>query len=184
MKALVYIFLIVFNLGIQVKSKTNFFTTPIQSELAQKNPILLGELEVNQIENFDWYKKNYTSYSPKEATTKQIKQLADNQKLSIEIYFGTWCPDSQYEVPRLLKLLHLVDFDMNNVKIIGLGRDKKVPNVSEEVAKKLDIQMIPTFIFYDSDEEINRFVEYAVESLEEDMLAILAHKDYKHSYKF
>lgn len=147
------------------------------------DPILLGELKISEIEQFKWYKENYAAYQPNAKIVKSIQNKIKDRTLQIEIYFGTWCPDSQYEVPNLIKLLEMIDFDMTQVKLVGLGRDKVVPDVDEKTASQLDIKMIPTFIFYEDGKEINRFVEFAQTTLEEDVLSIVSNENYQHSYK-
>lgn len=183
MKILIYSILAIFSFSFLPKGAIQ--TTSKKSEEINlfKDPILVGELQLEQIQNLNWYTENYNGYKPNKKVIEQIKSVLTDKNIHIEIYFGTWCPDSRYEVPSLIKLLNLVEFDLNNITLIGLDRDKKVPNVSKEEAEALDIQMIPTFIFYENKIEMNRFVEFAVNTLEEDVLAILADKNYKHSYK-
>lgn len=155
-----------------------------KNSLEEQETILLGELKLSDIEDFEWYKENFNSYKPDISIVESISKKAKNRDLKIEIYFGTWCPDSQREVPRLIKLLEISNFNMNNVKLIGLDRDKIVPNLTEKKAKELDIQMVPTFVFYEDNTYLNRFVEFAVKTLEDDVLSILSDEDYQHSYKF
>jgi len=177
LKKNVLVFVLFFGISLVLANENPVVTT------TTSDPILVGELKISDIEGFDWYTENYADYNPDLATVKSIGRLVQDKDLSIEIYFGTWCSDSQYGVPRLIKLLKVIDFDMDKVKLVGLDRDKVVPNVDEEKAKKLDIKMAPTFIFYEHRKELNRFVEFARETLEQDVLAIVSGDDYKHSYK-
>jgi thiol-disulfide isomerase/thioredoxin len=148
-----------------------------------EDPILIGQVNLSEIQGLDWYVENYNGYKPADKIIQSIIQKSNDKDLRIEIYFGTWCTDSQYGVPRLIKLLELIDFDMKRVKLIGIDEDKVVPNVDEETAKQLDVQMAPTFIFYEDNKELNRFVEFPKETLEEDVLSILSNEGYQHSYK-
>lgn len=92
---------------------------------------------------------------------------------------GTWCGDSRRETPHFYKLLDAVNFDYKNLQMITVDRSKKSSN-NEQAG--LEIIRVPTFIFYKNGKEINRFVEYPVKSLEEDLLEILKETGYKHSY--
>ena len=92
---------------------------------------------------------------------------------------GTWCEDSQRETPNFIKILKQVDFDFNNLELITVNREKITPQGLEN---GLNITNVPTFIFYKDGKEINRIVEFPIESLEEDMINILTNKDYKHAY--
>jgi thiol-disulfide isomerase/thioredoxin len=113
-----------------------------------------------------------------------LKRIFKKNDFKVEVYFGTWCSDSQREIPKVIKLLKEAKFDMNALTLIGVGRDKIVPDVSEEERKTLNITNVPTIVIYENGNEINRFVEYAQETLAEDLLMIFSQKPYKHSYQF
>ena len=93
---------------------------------------------------------------------------------------GTWCGDSKRETPTFYKILDETNYNYNNLELVTVDRSKTTPDGLE---KGYDVVRVPTFIFYKDGKEIGRYVEYARESLEEDMLAILSGKDYKHSYE-
>jgi hypothetical protein len=73
----------------------------------------------------------------------------------------------------------LADFNFKNLDLVTVNRFKKTP---ENLQEGLNILKVPTFIFYKKGKEIGRYVEYARESLEEDMLKIVSGKAYKHAY--
>ncbi len=131
-----------------------------------------------------WFEENYNTFKPQPQSTEQLSQLIKNHNYKIKVYFGTWCSDSQREVPRLIKLLERSNFNFKNLELIGVDRDKNIPNVSIKEEKSLNISNVPTIIVYEKGKEINRFVEYAQESLETDLIKILAQKPYKHSYQY
>ena len=93
---------------------------------------------------------------------------------------GTWCGDSRRETPSLYKILDATNFNYKNFTLITVSREKSTPKGFE---KNMDIVYVPTIIFYRNGEEIGRFVEFAQESLEKDMLAIVSGVGYKHSYE-
>ena len=142
--------------------------------------ILLGpanEVGFKQAPFQTWYDTNYEDYKVDEALIDELKSLSNN--IEIVTYMGTWCEDSQRETPAFLKILDAIDSKKKNHKIYAVSREKTTPEQSE---KDLNITNVPTFIFYKDGREINRIVEYPIESLEKDMLAILSGKDYKHAY--
>ena len=93
---------------------------------------------------------------------------------------GTWCGDSKREIPHFFKTLEQVGFNTKDLELIAVDRNKKTPN---NLQKGFNIKKIPTFIFYKQGKEIGRYVEYARESLEKDMIQIVSEKAYKHSYE-
>ena len=125
-----------------------------------------------------WFHENLEAHQIDTATIEKIKPLLKN--ITIKTFMGTWCSDSQREVPALYKILDAANFDFTNLEVIAVSHEKETPNHLE---KGLDIQYVPTFIFYKNEKEIGRYVELAQETLEKDMLAILNETGYKHSYE-
>lgn len=155
------------------------------SNAQQEN--IIGETDKQAIlksTHNSWYSENYKTFKPDSENIQRLNQLLNDSDFKIAVYFGSWCSDSQRELPRLIKLLEYTKFDFDNLKLVGIGRDKIVPNVTDETRKELNITNVPTIIVYEDGKEINRFVEYAQESLEKDLINILSKEEYKHSYQF
>jgi thiol-disulfide isomerase/thioredoxin len=131
----------------------------------------------NQAPYNTWFVKNLESYQPKEATTTALKTALKG--VTIKAFMGTWCGDSKRETPHFYKILELADFNFKNLDLVTVNRFKKTPDNLQE---GLNILKVPTFIFYIKGEEIGRYVEYARESLEEDMLKIVSGEAYRHAY--
>ncbi len=124
-----------------------------------------------------WFTPNYEEYIPETDVVHQLTPLFKDIK--IKAVMGTWCGDSRRETPHFYKILDAVNFNYNNLEMITVDRSKSTPNNEQE---GLDIERVPTFIFYKEGKEINRFVEYPRETLEKDFLKILQEAGYKHSY--
>jgi len=125
-----------------------------------------------------WYEKNYFSYSPDKSTIEALEKSLNGVR--VKAFMGTWCHDSQREVPRLYKILESSGFDLSNLDLVSLNLDKKTSNGLEE---GLNIQRTPTFIFIKHGVEIGRIVETPRNSLENDILKIVSGQEYKHSYQ-
>lgn len=170
--------------------KTLFITLLLVTTLSfgqrVKTELMVGETSreaVLESKNQAWFEDIYNSYTPNEDEIKQIKKLLRKGKFTFEIYFGTWCPDSRREVPRIYKILDEAGYDEAKVKLVGVNRDKKIPNISDEERLRLDVQRVPTLIIFNKKgEEVNRYVEYAQTTLENDLLLILSNEGNKHSY--
>ena len=142
--------------------------------------ILVGpaNLEGFQQEPFSvWYNENFDSYKVNDSLSTLIKENINSVK--IKTFMGTWCEDSQRESPNFIKILKQIDFDFNNHELITVNRKKTTPQGLE---KGHNITNVPTFIFYKDGIEINRIVEFPIESLEADIIKILTNQDYKHAY--
>lgn len=142
--------------------------------------ILVGKTEITDLQQEpfnEWYSIGYNEYKPNEEIIKEIKKYISDY--SITVFMGTWCEDSQNQVPKFFKILNELGFPLKRVNLITMTRDKTTPETFEE---GLNVTNVPTFIFYKKDFEVNRIVESAVESLEEDILNIVSNKPYKHIY--
>ena len=92
----------------------------------------------------------------------------------VEVYLGTWCPDSLREVPKFLKIVDELKSKYGKdlaVSFYALDRDKQKP--ADLIAGK-DIEKVATFIVYRGDNELGRIIEKPKGLLEDDLLALLA----------
>lgn len=115
-----------------------------------------------------WFKSEFDNYNPDSIAVKKLFEVIKNVKITIVM--GTWCSDSRREVPRLFNLLDKIGYDERNLTLICVDR-KKVSPAGE--VEKLDIKLVPTFIFYENNKEIGRIVESPKESLEKDLVKII-----------
>ncbi len=146
-----------------------------------KPSILVGKQDRNALkqEPFgSWFNSNYENYTVDIETTEKISPYL--KQVTIKAFMGTWCSDSKRETPTFYKILDNAEFDYQNLELITVTRAKDTP---EGYEKDLNILRVPTFIFYKEGKEIGRYVEYARESLEKDILAIVSRQAYKHSYE-
>lgn len=124
-----------------------------------------------------WYHTTYEDYQVNDSLVALIKpQLKD---VSIKLFMGTWCEDSQRETPGIYKILNAANFNLKNLQLIAVDRDKVTPQKLEE---NFNITNVPTLIFFKDGKEMNRIVEYPIESLEQDILNILTNQAYKNAY--
>lgn len=155
-------------------------TKQISNATINEDGYLVGYVQKTDFEKnvFDeWFSQNYNDYQLDVEIVNQIKPLLKGVK--IKAVMGTWCGDSRRETPVFYKLLDATDFNYKNLNMIAVDRTKSVPDQEDE---ELNIERVPTFIFFKNGIEINRFVEYPRETLEKDFLNILQEVGYKHAY--
>ena len=116
-----------------------------------------------------YYEEEYRSYEPDLATLAMLRKVAGQWEATIVL--GTWCSDSQREVPRFYRILDEMGEDQASVFLIGVDRMKEADEVD---IRDLEISLVPTFIFCRDGKEIGRIIESPAESLEKDMLSILS----------
>ncbi|MBA4405881.1 thiol reductase thioredoxin [bacterium] len=115
-----------------------------------------------------WFNSEFDNYSVDSVSLKDVSDKLKDVKITIVI--GTWCSDSRREVPRFYKILDYLAFDQRNLTLICVDRKKTTPACEVE---KLDIKLVPTFIFYKDDVEIGRIIESPKESLEKDLVKLV-----------
>ena len=118
-----------------------------------------------------WWNSEYKMYDVDSTDVEELKAKLEN--VDIKIVMGTWCSDSRTEVPHFYKILDSINYPKDKVTLINVNRDKL--GLENEV-EELNINFVPTFIFYKAGEELGRIVEMPYETLEKDMLEILSVK--------
>jgi len=144
------------------------------SEPKEKPDFLVGKVnraEIQKGEFASFFYSEYRKYHPNQEILSKLKNGIYNK--SILVVLGTWCHDSQEQVPRFFKILDQLDYNTSLVEIICVDR-KKAAGTTD--ISHLDIERVPTFIFYADDIEVGRIIETPVLSIEEDLLNILNDK--------
>ena len=143
------------------------------------NEILVGKVSLAQLSTYtsDWYSNEYDLYKTNQSLLTKIKPLLNNKKVTL--IMGTWCEDSQREVPGMIKILTEAGYPTSSMDIIAVDEDKTTPGKLE---KAFELFNVPTLIFSENGTEINRIVEFPINGLEQDILAILSGEDYKNAY--
>lgn len=149
------------------------------------NAILLGEINRKGLtkDSFNkWFSKNYDEYLVNKKVVKLLKSSL--KEYDIKVFLGTWCGDSQREVPNFYKVLDAASFPENQLKVIAIDRTEDAYKQSPHGEEKgLNIHRVPTFIFYKDGKEVNRIVESPKETLERDMFKIVSNKKYTPNYR-
>ena len=142
-----------------------FVVTPQSLEaMADRYRYPLGDIShAELLERHEVFKRNYDAYE----VTAGIDGLPAD--LKVKILFGTWCHDSEREVPRMLKLLTASGVKEDNISLISLDIRKEEP---EGRAKALGVRFTPTFIFLTGGTEMGRIVERPNVNLEQDIKAM------------
>ena len=120
-----------------------------------------------------WYLKGKDNYTPAREAVERLKGIR-MQDITIKVVLGTWCPDSRREVPRFMRIVEDTGFPVSRIEFIGTDNLKVSP---VENYGNLNIQRVPTFIFYRNNIEAGRIIENPSSSLEQDMVDILSRNE-------
>jgi hypothetical protein len=130
--------------------------------------ILIGYCDRSGLEKGEFgrsFEEYYNVYEPDKDVLTKLKQKQEG--LEILIVLGTWCSDSQEQVPKFFKILDKIKFSKKDVQMICVDRDKKAGDVD---IINYNIQKVPTFIIYRKGREIGRIIEIPYATLEKDLL--------------
>ena len=146
----------------------------LASHYGDGEPMWVGTVERSHLMQppFDeWYESGYEGYAPSPDAVAALSTSLDS--VDVEVYLGTWCSDSTRDVPRLNRVLDDAGFSIDRLEMIALsdrpGEFKFSPGGREQARL---IHRTPTIVLSRDGQEIGRIVQNAIESVEEDMLAI------------
>lgn len=134
--------------------------------------MLTGEITTKELEkNCPVFKENAIQYVPDKDAVAKIKRIKD--PISIVMFLGTWCSDSQRESPKLLKILDAAKNSKISLTMYGVDTKK---DEGGGLAKKYNIERVPTIVFLKGSKELGRIVENPKDTMEADFLAIVGAK--------
>jgi thiol-disulfide isomerase/thioredoxin len=146
-------------------------------ETEKDGKMLLGMQLREQFEKApyaDWYSPEYKEYQTDKTTLPLLKKQKINTYQILAIV-GTWCEDSQRDLPRLMKILDELKYPMNKLSLLAVNRKRESPTGEEGL---YNIQKVPTIIVFKYGKEIGRIVEVPKSGwLERDLLEILQKDD-------
>lgn len=136
----------------------------------EENVELLGPLSQDQILDAcpDW-RAVVADYNPNAEFVDKLRSVSTEVK--VEIFLGTWCPDSKAHVSEYFKVLEFADNPLIQTFLIGVPREKskRAPYYQGK-----DIERLPTFVVYVDSREKGRIIEVPVKSVEEDLVELLS----------
>jgi len=163
------LFLLVFSFSSSLVAQGKY--TNKDNEQQQWGDITVQDLKSSPFDT--WYNESQLYYTP-EINSELASKIKKSKDLEVLIYMGTWCSDSQEWVPKFVKLWEMMGLTMENVKIIGVhDADDKRKHAPDRSDIKYNIEMVPTFIFFEKGKEIGRIIEYPETELENDVANIL-----------
>ncbi len=116
------------------------------------------------------WQARYDEFKPNADMIKEIKaKIGDD--LRIDVYLGLWCSDSRNHVPVFIKILDEMGTPVT-VRYIDVYR--KPSKVIRYFVDSVQVERVPTFIFYRNDKEVGRIIENPKVGIPEDMLEILS----------
>jgi hypothetical protein len=134
---------------------------------AKSEPVT-GEISASQLlTEYPQFRSYYEQYQPGASEIAAVKSLSGK---TLIVLLGTWCQDSEREVPRLLKLLDLSGVKLESLSLHGVNYNKQEPN---NLHQQYDLKYTPTIILMQGENELGRVVEKPMLSLGEDLASFV-----------
>lgn len=125
---------------------------------------LIGETTTQEIlTGFPEFREEYESFQP---TASEIQHMTQLTGKSLLVMFGSWCHDSEREVPRLMKLLDESKVQLEKLTFLAVDQTKQEPSGQ---AKANNLKYTPTIVLFDDNAEIGRIIERPNTSLANDL---------------
>ncbi len=129
--------------------------------------ILIGAVTRSAFEDSSWFKDNYSMYNPTSELIAKIDSLSGGD--SVDVVFGSWCSDSHMWVPMFLRIIDRTALG-KHAAFVAVPRSK---GWREQLTPGMNIERVPTFIFFHDGKEIGRIVEEPKGDLGDNIVKIL-----------
>ena len=131
-------------------------------------PDLRGKITVDLLYRaFPVFRSGADAYRPEPGAVKVISHI--EEKTRLVVFLGTWCLDSQSEVPALLKTLAMARNPRLELELYAVDR---AMDDGIGVADQLNLQSVPTVVVFRNGREIGRIRGLARNTMESDLLDI------------
>jgi len=123
-----------------------------------------GEISTQTLlSDYNKFNQQYNAFTPTEQDVALMQKLEGKELI---VLFGTWCHDSEREVPKLIKLLEVSKVSLASIDYVAVGYNKRDDG---GVAEANDLQYTPTFIVKDNGKELVRVIEKPTATLAQDL---------------
>ncbi len=160
---------------LQVGDVIRRVTTATGAEPPPPVPVLVGDLDWSALEALPGWKDEFDATVPGEEAVSLLREASGTY--DVVVVLGSWCSDSEREVPRLVKVLRAVGGDRFRLRLLGVDRTLVVPDPAfpRELLPGRKAERVPTiFVLDGSGQELGRIVETAELPLEELLVEFLA----------
>ncbi|MCH5599893.1 thioredoxin family protein [Niabella ginsengisoli] len=165
-----YLFpILIFMLLYNGANAQNFETTKDRTGRKMLKGFVTDSLLKADTSSFKWFIENEQVYKPSDAVVRSFNSKKDS--VSYMVFFGTWCPDSHYVIPRFYKIANQAGTEKSRITLFALDRTK---NDAAHFAANFNVKHVPTIIILKNGKEIGRVVEYGTSGrFDEELTSIL-----------
>ena len=137
--------------------------------VVQPEPPLVGEISADKLRAA---KPDYvhaaSKYQPEAAMVAAISGV--KTPTTIKVFFGTWCSYCKHWLPPLMKTVEAAKNPAIQLEFVGMSEDQSEP---ADLLGQYDVSLTPTFVILQNGEEVGRFEEEPLVSVEADLARYL-----------
>ena len=148
------------------------------SEPDPDEPVLMGRMSADEVLHHDSaYGDGFSAYEPDLGAVELI--AFTETEIAIEVVWGSWCSDSDRELPHFFKILDrarevrarlgLGELPIR-IEFVAVDREKTEP---ADMLEGKFIERVPTFIVRRDGKEVGRIIETPQGLLEEDLAVLI-----------
>jgi cyclophilin family peptidyl-prolyl cis-trans isomerase len=144
-------------------------------EPPQPSPVLLGQIEWSELETIEGWLEEYQDAQPDQQAIDRLGEVFGSYR--IVTVLGSWCHDSQREVPRLVRVLDEMDSPLFEHQMIGVDRTRRIDDAELAIKAGVErtVDRVATVVVFDADgNELGRVVETAERPIEELLVEFIA----------
>jgi thiol-disulfide isomerase/thioredoxin len=134
-------------------------------------PPILGKISwADWKKNAGWLTYTNPAYTPSVAFAERIEEDINSDDFSFVLFAGSWCDDSQSELPKLFQVFELANVPLSKITMYGVDENKNDPTGT---AQKYGVYKVPTLIAFKKNVEAGRIIEHPRTSWESDITVIM-----------
>jgi thiol-disulfide isomerase/thioredoxin len=137
--------------------------------------VLLGLLEWPELEAVPGWLEEYHAAQPDPVVIERLRTAAGSYR--IVTVLGSWCEDSEREVPRLVRVLDELEVPIFEHRMIGVDRMRRIDDAELAIAAGVErtVARVATIVVFDGDGlELGRIVETAEKPIEQLLVDFIA----------
>lgn len=128
-----------------------------QDSLKSEKKVIVGKFTWDNWCDSSGWKQCKVDYNITDEKKSQLEKLLTESNFEIFLFAGSWCGDSESEMPKIINILDFIKFDKKKLYIYGVDRQKREPS---NTALMFKIEKVPTLIISDEYGEVGRIVEF------------------------
>lgn len=142
-----------------------FFALGVQAVELEGN--LLGEVSATKVLSLPAFYQQFESSSISQQDIEGLSAIDKN--LTLRLLFGSWCHDSEREVPKIIKLVEAAANPNLVLMLTAISSDKLQP---ESAVARYNLKYTPTLVVIRDGQELGRIIEMPEHSWAADIVAL------------